>query len=321
MIHSMIDTSVGETEFQLLKDQDHLEKVWQVMLPNVNRYIDNYLDGVSRAFFKPTPKECYQAFLVKLIKKNDKTHDKYHVLFNLPLMDEYSGDTDTFKDAVLKKDCDVISHALRSRSETLNDWKAKFYNSKSQQLYDAFYNMMYFAQEYNKEMTEIVMLKLDNIDDSGLAQMQEDECYKSGVLGFGIVSNILNHMYPRIFPGNYKAGVYSLHFLTGKTGSKGIDMPSESSEFCMVKDDIYSKTGVIETEHNYYFPYETFSVYTARIFRVLSNKIQNKFMLDYPTEYRYLLTNDFYDYVTSVHKADITTLTGNDDMLKFNTIW
>nr|MCR4616642.1 hypothetical protein [Lachnospiraceae bacterium] len=124
---------------------------------------------------------------------------------------------------------------------------------------------------------------------------------------------------PRVFPGNYKAGVYSLHFLTNS--GRGVDMPSDSSEFLMVKDDFYSKTGIIETEHNYYFPYETFGLYTLRIFRFLADKIKARFGKEYPVEYRYLLTNDFYDYVTTVHRSDIATLCGNDDMLKFTTIW
>jgi len=322
MIHSQVDTSIGDKEFALLTDQDHMDKVWEIMIKNVQSYIDDYLEGVSHAFDKVIPAEGYAAFLNELIKKNDKTHDKYHELFDLEVMEEeYSEDTDGFKNAVLKKDCDVIRHTLQSKSETLNDWKAKFYGAKSQQLYDTFYNMMCFADEYDGEMTEELIASIDSIEEIGLAEMEEDECYKSGVLGFGIVSNILNHMYPRIFPGNYKAGVYSLHFLTGKEGARGIDMPSESSEFCMVKDDFYSKTGVIETEHNYYFPYQTFGLYTLRIYREIEKKIKNRFGMDFPTDYRFLITNDFYDYVTSIHRADITTLAGNDDMLKFNTIW
>lgn len=322
MIHSMMDTTISEREFELLHSQEHLEKVWSVILPNLQNYIDDYLEGVSHSFDKDTPSEAYAAFLKELIKKNDKLHDKYQKLFDLEIMEEeYGEDTDGFKNAVLKKDCDVIRHTLQSKSEALNDWKGKFYGAKSQQLYDAFYNMMDFASEYDRNMDEETLASVDTIEGIGLAEMEEYECYRTGVLGFGIVSNILNHMYPRVFPGNYKAGVYSLHFLTGKIGQKGIDMPSDSSEFCMVKDDMYSKTGTIETEHNYYFPYENLGLYTLRIYRELEKKIKERLQKEFPTDYRYLLTNDFYDYVTSVHRADITTLAGNDDMLKFNTIW
>ena len=74
-------------------------------------------------------------------------------------------------------------------------------------------------------------------------------------------------------------------------------------------------------EHNYFFPYETFATYTMRIYRVLLEKIKSRFQMDFPSEYRFLITNDFYEYVTSMHRSEITTMTGNDDMLKFSTIW
>ena len=321
MIHSQLDTDIWDEEFDLLTDQEHLEKVWSIMLPRVEKYVDDYLEGVSHYLDKTSPAEAYSAFLNELIKKNDKLHDKYHEIFDMDLMEEeYSLDVEGFKSVTLKKECDVIRTALQSKTEALNEWKTKFYGSKSQQLYDTFYNMMVFASEYDEDMNEEIMEKLNIIDECAIGQMGEDACYKSGVLGYGIVSNILNHMYPRVFPGNYKTGVYALLFLTG-VDMKGIDMPSGSSEFCMIKDDFRSKTGIIEAEHNYYYPYETFTIYTTRIYRVIVEKIRGKFKMEYPTEFRYLITNDFYEYVTSVHREAITTMAGNDDVLKFNTIW
>ena len=320
MISSMIDSNVGKKEFELLSDQEHMEAVWRVMQPKLERYANEYLEGVSHYQDLRTPGDSFSAFLNEMIKKNDKLHDKYFQIFDMDLMEEeYSEDTEGFKAVTLKKECDVIRKTLQSKSESLTEWKRKFYGCKSQQIYDTFYNMMSFAQDYDSDMDEAALADVDTIEDIGFAQMSEDACYQSGVLGFGIVSNILNHMYPRTFPGNYKAGVYSLHFLTG--WRKGVNMPSDSSEFRMVKDDSYSKTGIIETEHNYYFPYETFGMYTLRIYRLLEKKIFTRFQKEFPTDYRYLLTNDFYEYVTSVHRADIATLCGNDDMLKFNTIW
>lgn len=321
MIHSQTDTKIWEKECELLTDQAHMDKVWDIMEPHVRDYVDGYLEGVSRYLEKPTPAESYSAFLRDLIAKNDRLHDKYHQLFAMDLMEEeYCEDVEGFKSVILKKDCDVIRVALQSRTEALNEWKTKFYASKSRQLYDTFYNMMDFAARYDREMDEEAMEALDAIGDCSISEMEDDACYKTGVLGFGIVSNILNHMYPRVFPGNYKAGIYSLLFLTGKK-MQGIDMPSGSSEFCMVKDDFYSKTGTIETEHNYYYPYETFAIYTTRIYRIMAEKIEGRFGMRYPSDYRYLITNDFYEYVTIQHKAEIMTMTGNDDMLKFNTLW
>lgn len=110
-----------------------------------------------------------------------------------------------------------------------------------------------------------------------------------------------------------------MYFLSD--GTKQIQMPSGTSEFSMVKDETWSKTGIYEMEHNYFFPYEVFCIYSLRIYRALADKISEKFDKEYPTDFRFLLTNSFYEYVTSENKEYIATLAGNDDVLKFNTPW
>lgn len=320
MIQTYLDTSIAEAEFSLFENQNHLEKVWNVMLPITLKYISDYLDVVSRQDGCQSPQESVTKKIRTLIEDNNTLHDKYHELFDLELFeDEYGDDTESFKNQTLRKECDVIRKTLLSQSEVLKEWKGKFNTCKSQTIYDTFYNMMSFAEDYDAEMNEDAMNALDNIEDCRLSQMQEDACYQTGVLGFGIVSNILNHMYPRVFPGTYKMGIYSLYFLSG--AGTGIDMPSGSSEFIMIKDAVKSKTGVIEQEHNYYYPYQTFCIYTLRIYRLIVHEMEKRFGKGYPSEYRFLLTNDFYDYVTEQNRSSITTMNGNDDVFKFYTSW
>lgn len=110
---------------------------------------------------------------------------------------------------------------MQSKAEALNEWKKKFYASPSQKIFDTCYNFISFGADYNEEMDEERMSQIETIVDTGLEEMNEAACYQSGVFGFGIVSNILNHMYPRVFPGNYKKGIFSLLFLTGRD-MKGI---------------------------------------------------------------------------------------------------
>ncbi len=317
MIRSMMDNDIWNEELVLMESQDHFEDVWQAMQENLEKYGTRYIKTLSTLSDKSVRGDLVALNLRLIIDDNRKLHDKYHNIFDLDLFEEeYFEDPEGFKSTTLRKDCEAIRVTLNSRSEVLVDWQRNFNRSKAKELLDTFYNIVSFADEYNTSMDEDKIAKIDSIDEVGFAQMSEEACYQSGVLGYGLVSNILNHMYPRVFPGNYKLGIYSLYFLSG--AGHGVNMPSESSEFIMVKDDVYSKTGTIEVEHNYYFPYSVFGLYSLRIYRFLENKFKELYNRSFPSEYRYLLVNKFYEYIATIHKADITTLNGNDDILKFN---
>ena len=117
MQQSYLDTDIGKAEFKLLRDQDHVDYVWSVMEPIVSKYIDGFLDGIVYSSDLPSPQDSFTAFLKKLISDNDKPNDKYHTIFSMDAMEEYGEDTEGFKSAVIKKECDVIRKTLSSRTE------------------------------------------------------------------------------------------------------------------------------------------------------------------------------------------------------------
>lgn len=67
----------------------------------------------------------------------------------------------------------------------------------------------------------------------------------------------------------------------------------------------------------YYYPYETFGLYSLRIHRKLDEALNSEYSIKFPVDYRYVLTNDFYQFVFEANKHYIQTLLGNDDLLKF----
>lgn len=178
MLQSILDTEIGKAEFKLLRDQKHVDYVWTVMDPIVDENIERYLDGITYSNHLLKPQDSFTFFLQKLIGDNDKLHDKYHDIFSMDAMEEYGEDTEGFKSAVLKKECDVIRKTLSSKTEALKEWKAKFYACKSQELYDTFYNLISFGADYNEDMDEDAMIALDAVEDCRLAEMEEDAAIK-----------------------------------------------------------------------------------------------------------------------------------------------
>lgn len=308
------DTREWNREFRLIKKQSHIDEVWSVMEPIVNDYAERYFADRTHEGGPIQPKQAMTLHVRGLILENDKLHDRYHEIFDPDLMEEYGDDTEGFKGVVLKKRCKVIADTLGSPADDLKEWKAKFYSCKSQRLYDAFVNMTEFAAAYDESMDEEAMGALDDVDSCRLAEMEDEksefgDCYITGVLGYGIVTNILNHMYPRTFPGSHHAGTWSLFFLSG--GNKLIDMPSGTSEFTMLKDD-HMVGGNYITDHNYFLPYEVFCIYTLRIYRLLEKRMKDRFGYEFPSDQHFLLTNDFYSFVRTQNASYIATCTGSD---------
>lgn len=185
MLQSFLDTDLGNAEYALINDQTHFEEVWSVMQPKLKKYADGFLEGLSAYNGISLPQNAFAMYLKELIAKNDELHDKYHELFDLELMEEeYAEETETFKSSILAYKCDIIRYTLNSKSEALKEWKIKYRCCKSQALFDTFFNMVSFAEEYDSEMTEAAMDALDEIADCRLSEMGGDgACYQSGVVG------------------------------------------------------------------------------------------------------------------------------------------
>jgi len=316
MLHSQIDNEIGKQEFELMEQQEHVEEVWLGIKPQIKRYIDQYLDTILCEGTTESKLRNYLSMWEYLIDSNRPIKEKYEKLFEEEIMDEYEGDLDSFKGVILKKECEVIRKTWNSKSEALKDWKIEFNRSKPSELYDTFFNFLEYGRDYEKKTDEDRMGKIDTFDEIGLKDMRgEYNCFLVGVIGTGIVSNILNHMYPRVFPGNFKIGMFTLYLLTNNSR---FGMASNTSEFLMIKDDIKSNTGTIEAEHNYYYPYHVFALLTLRLFRMLKENINGRLSIEVDACYRYLLTNDFYLFVFDANKEAIKALTGNDDILKFS---
>ena len=70
MFQSMTDGPIWEKEFALLVDQEHFEKVWGIMLPNVEQYADSFLTSISN--FGNLRKLCMCTLLCGYIQRSER---------------------------------------------------------------------------------------------------------------------------------------------------------------------------------------------------------------------------------------------------------
>ena len=73
MISSKIDDAEGKKEFEMIYwDQDHMNKVWSMMQPKLEEYVDGYLEGISHYNDENSkgmsPEDRYTVFLNKMIR-------------------------------------------------------------------------------------------------------------------------------------------------------------------------------------------------------------------------------------------------------------
>jgi len=73
VIQSMISKQMADEEFALLEDQKHFEKVWSIMLPNVENYVDDFLVSVSNFGNLGVVDYAYSTFVKELIDKSKKS--------------------------------------------------------------------------------------------------------------------------------------------------------------------------------------------------------------------------------------------------------
>jgi len=336
MIQSLIDTEIGGKEFDLIKNVNHIEMIFNKIKSRLSDYLSCYKEYISQDENTEMIKKLENADNTIIIKTKNKNPDNvfrekllvhikkvvnefekikkaYDDFFDREKLEEYSFDISTFK-SQLKKYCPVIRACCNSKSEIMKKWNADFKLSKPHDLYDVFNNIVTFGDEYNEVYKYEKYIKIDKWEDFGFDTLNEENHRLIGVIGTGIIATTLNALYPEMFPGHFRQGLYALYFLSEQ---KTFDMPSDTSEFIMVKDSDPFYRQSITLDHNFFFPYEVYSLYTLRIYREL-DKFMKQWGVEFPQEYRYAITGDFYEFVCfNKHKEDIATLGGYDDIEKY----
>lgn len=294
-----------ENEFEIIKKDEHINEEWKEIDNNFNKYFElfykRYISGIEEELGKKyrikkdkhiTKKILIQKFQ-EAIDRYIKDSKSYKNLFTHKVLNEFKKyDPNSFK-KLLNDKCPIIRTLVNSDSEDLKEWQIKYRNTSSKELLDIFSNVINFADEYSGKKYETELFNsYDKWEDFNFDELDEHEDYKiEGVIGMGIKSTVLYHIYPHIFPLRTRFPIYALFFLTDY---KDFGLPSKTSEFLMYDYEEKDKERMIE--HNYWYPYPLFTLYSLRIYRKIKDEC-GSIGVNIDENYRFVYVNLYFDTV------------------------
>lgn len=310
------------TEFEVLDQPEHIEKIWAEISKNLPDYWEKWVDAempdeeeVPKLFgqaMKPTEKPSEAMLLTKIFDKAigdyEKEAEKYREFFHEEALEEYEDDPNAFKQG-LSKEMPVIAKTLRQRNEELKEWQKQYHLADANELLSVFVNVLDFYSSWSEDNPVGEYVEFDTPEEYDLNEINNDEDMNlSGVIGMGIKTITLYHTDPERMPPLGRFALFGLYFLSGRIAD---DMPSESSEFLMINDQSKAANGSYVMDQNYWYPYSVFSMYLQRIFRWIQSRAEEaNFLVDH--KFRYVYVERFLEGVSRLHADDMKTMRAHD---------
>lgn len=306
---------------EICYDSNHIEAVLSEIKANFPQYFDKFLETEAGA---RVTKEDFAAagglFRVAKITEAKKNSDKgvlftriideairgfesdrpsYHKILDLEALEEYEDDPRNFKNSVLRNACPIIRQTLQNREmKELDKYRAEFNNADPKELLSVTKNLTVFAVQYLKgSYDEKTYDRFSNIEEMGLAALDEDEYSVYGVIGGGIKSHFLYKFNPSVFPNRSRESIWALWYLT----SKKTFNCKQDSEFLML--DVEKS----RTQQNYFYPYRLFAFYAHKIYLLLKIEAE-KSNVAISQCYTYVIVDSFLSFVATEHQEEIEEL-------------
>lgn len=248
---------------------------------------------VIKVHFEERQKQAIEEY------KSDKS--AYEELLDEETLEEYEDNPNSFKTTALKKECPIIRKTLNSSDRELKKFKESFANANSQELLNTITNLSEFGRDYAGNYNESEYENIADFCGFHVDEFTTEDLTYFGVIGSGIKSLMLYKLYPHMFPYRSQNAIWALWYLTDKEtfGCR------EGSEFLMV--DVEKTT----TRQNYYYPYDLFCFYAFSIYKMFKKKAKEiGSVLD--VSHRYVLVDDFFNYIVSLHEDEISLLRKQD---------
>lgn len=316
----LLSTNQELNEYDMVKEHDHIEKVWSVVGPAIPKYWEQFVKSEQEktpaaklaAKFGGGTTEKEGAVMAKVFEKAIKLYEKeagkYREFFDPEAMDEFYDDPNAFKQG-LSRDVPVIANTLRQRHAELKEWQIHFRSARPNDLLEVFANVLDFRADWSESHPAAKYRDYDSADEFDLDPLDDDETMSMvKVVGMGIKSIMLFHLDPERLPPRGRNGLYGLYFLSGRDH---FGLPSKSSEFLMVNDVHPASDGSLIMDQNYWYPYGVFSLYALRVFRWIESRAETAgFAID--RKMRYVYVERFFNAVCDQHASDLKTMRAHE---------
>lgn len=301
-------------------EHDHQEKVLDVISKEFEKAFTGFIESeagrliseddfmrLQRAFKVTVDKkkavknrrENFISIIGKSIDGFEKNRQKYYDLMDPEMLEEYAEDYNDFKATTLKLECPIIHATLFTDRDELKQYKMDFKAAAPKRLYDVVFNLSEFSREYAASYNEEVYQNINSFEELGLSILEEGgEKYTAyGVIGGGIRSHMLYKIHPECFPNRSQWALWALWYLSGKEDF-GCEM---NSEFLMI--DVKA----VITQQNYFYPYDLFTFYMYKIYKMLDVKAKEMDVFIDP-KYKYVIVDAFMNYIYDLHEEEIAVL-------------
>lgn len=270
-------------EFDKIHGEGHISVVWSAIEEALQDHWDRFLEREKAK----TPSQklaphfrviadqsspglaAVMSSFATAVEKYEKSAEKYRSVFDPEAMDEYRDDPNSFKQS-LAKEIPVIAGTLNQRRPELQDWQRHFRSAKGKDLLGVFSNLMDFRDEWLDKHPEEQYRDYDRVEEFGLESFENDEFTLANVIGGGIKSIVLFNLGADRLPQRGRMDLYGLYFLSGM---KSFGLASDSSEFLMINDHEAASNGSFIMEHNFWYPYNLYSLYVLKIYRWLEKTV------------------------------------------------
>lgn len=315
-----------QKEFLLISEAVHIDKIIKLIGNNFDNHFAFIINNYRNNNPCKSDYDCIKKLFAQRIQEFEKESESYKDVFNRRTLELIvSSDTtrinirtQNFKTELTRK-CPVIKHTYSSRAKELEEWRILFAKADSKVVFEIFKNLIDFADEYSKNYDELEYEKYITANEFGFDEIEEADYTIAGVIGMGIKSASIYHLYPYIFPKRGKLDLFGMYFLTGQDRSF-FDFPTKTSEFIMINDEATGQKGTYRVDQNYWYPYGLFTSYTMKIYRMIIQKCEQLNLVLDP-HYRYVYVNTYLEKICEHYNENLKTLTKSSDISTFSKLY